>query len=379
MKLDLEPGSTLGILGGGQLARLTAIAARSYGLRVAVLDPNPDAPAASLADIHVQAALDDPAGAQDLAEHSDVVTCEFENVPAANLERCAALVPTRPSAAIFHLAQHRLREKHVLRKLGVPVADFHELSKPEHLTQIPDRAAIAKTTTAGYDGKGQVRVAGRSELEAAWRSLGQRELVVEAIVPFEHEISVLVARGRDGETTTWAPFLNTHRHHILDLSLWPAPLPTAVLDEAARLARVIATGLDLVGLLCVEMFLTETGELLVNELAPRPHNSGHLTIEASRTSQFDQLVRIAAGLPLGDTAPRSPAAMANLLGDLWAAGPPNLAAALAVPGVSLHLYGKSDPRPGRKMGHLTALADSVEAAEEAVLAARAAFATTASC
>jgi 5-(carboxyamino)imidazole ribonucleotide synthase len=374
VSVDLATDGTLGILGGGQLARLTALAARAYGLRVAILDPDPQAPAVQIADRHVAAALDDPAGAERLARESDVVTCEFENVPAAILEVCAARVPTRPGPAVFHLAQHRLREKDALRALGVPVGPYSPLRSARDLECLADGPMILKTASSGYDGKGQVRIANRSCAAAAWERLGRVEVIAEEVIPFVAEISVLVARSARGEITTWAPLHNHHEHHILDLTLWPAPLSTSVAQEAEAIARTVAEGIGLEGVLCVEMFLTADNHLLVNELAPRPHNSGHLTIEAAMTSQFDQLVRVCADLPLGATTPRCPAAMANLLGDLWIDGRADLEAALAVAGVSVHLYGKRRALRGRKMGHLTAVAADVQTAEERLLEARRRFA-----
>lgn len=374
MSVDLAPGTTLGILGGGQLARLTALAARAYGMRVAILDPDPEAPAVQVADHHVASALDDPAGAELLAQLADVVTCEFENVPAAILEVCAAQAPTRPGPGVFHLAQHRLREKDALRALGVPVGPYRPLRSVEDLELLSDGPMILKTASSGYDGKGQIRLGERAAAASAWERLGRVEVIAEEVIPFVAEISVLVARSARGEVTTWAPLRNHHEHHILDLTLWPAPVSPAVAREAEAIARTIADGIGLEGVLCVEMFVTADDRILVNELAPRPHNSGHLTIEAATTSQFDQLVRVCADLPLGATAPRCSAAMANLLGDLWLDGSPDLEAALAVAGVSVHLYGKRRALRGRKMGHLTAVAADVQTAEQLVLEARRRFA-----
>jgi 5-(carboxyamino)imidazole ribonucleotide synthase len=341
---------------------------------VAILDPDPQAPAVQIADRHVAAALDDPAGAERLARESDVVTCEFENVPAANLEVCAARVPTRPGPAVFHLAQNRLREKDTLRALGVPVGPYRPLRSSDDLELLPDVPMILKTASSGYDGKGQVRVTGRPAAASGWEGLARAEVIAEEVIPFVAELSVLVARSARGETTTWAPLHNHHERHILDLTLWPAPVSPAVAREAEAIARAIAEGIGLEGVLCVEMFLTADDGLLVNELAPRPHNSGHLTIEAAATSQFDQLVRVCADLPLGATSPRCPAAMANLLGDLWIDGRADLPAALQVEGVSVHLYGKRQALRGRKMGHLTAVAADVQTAEQRALEARRRFA-----
>lgn len=374
---DLAPGDTLGILGGGQLARMTALAARPFGFRVAVLDPDPEAPAAALAERVIPTALDDLEGARALAAASRAVTCEFENVPAASLEACAAVVPTRPGAEVFAVAQHRLREKVTLRALGVPVPEFWPLRDRDDLGLLPDSPLILKTARSGYDGKGQRRSDSADGARAAWRELGEVEVIAEEVVDFVAELSVVVARDRGGEIATWEPFENRHRRHILDLTSWPASLHPTLRAEADSIARRIAIGLQLVGLLCVELFATRDGRLLVNELAPRPHNSGHLTIEAAATSQFAQLVRIAAGLPLGSTEMVRPAAMVNLLGELWQGDPPDPAAALAVPGVTLHLYGKTVARRGRKMGHLTACAGTVDEAVERVEEARRRFAPAA--
>jgi 5-(carboxyamino)imidazole ribonucleotide synthase len=285
----------------------------------------------------------------------------------------------RPRGELLHTTQDRLREKRALRELGLPVADFAAIERQQDLAAAAEAvrgAGVLKTAAWGYDGKGQRRVRAPGELAAAWGELGSQRAVLEAWVPFEREISVVGARGVDGAVALYDPFENGHADHVLDLTLWPARLPEPTRREALQLARTVLEGLDVVGVLCVEMFLLPGGGLVVNELAPRPHNSGHLTIDAHATSQFEQQVRAVCGLPLGSVEPTATAAaMANLLGDLWVGGEPDWAAALAVPGVRLHLYGKDAPRPGRKMGHLTATATTLAEAERRVLAARAALTT----
>jgi 5-(carboxyamino)imidazole ribonucleotide synthase len=274
---------------------------------------------------------------------------------------------------VLHTTQQRLREKTFLAKHAFPVTPFRTVRTEQELRTAARELglpAVLKTASFGYDGKGQAKLATPADLDAAAARLGGREHVYEAFVDFEREVSVVAARGLDGSFAHWGVIDNTHRNHILDLSVAPADVTPAVEREAEEIARGILEQLGVVGVLCVEFFLTKVGKLLVNELAPRPHNSGHLTIDAAVTSQFEQQLRAVCGLPLGSTRIHTPAAMANLLGDLWAEGEPDWAAALAVPGVKLHLYGKAEARPGRKMGHLTALGDTPEAAARAALEAR---------
>jgi 5-(carboxyamino)imidazole ribonucleotide synthase len=371
------PGATLGILGGGQLGAMFASAARRMGYRVEAVVEDADCPAARHCDaIHV-GLLDDPVGLVALGSRFAAVTYEFENVPVAAARALAAVVPVRPGPEVLYTTQDRGREKAFLVAHGIPCAPHATVRSRDDLTAALSKVgfpAVLKTSASGYDGKGQQRVDGPADVDAAWRVLGPAELVCEGWVRFACEMSVVAARGIDGATCTWEPSLNVHRHHILDLSTAPCGLPEATVAAARRMAVRILEGLDVVGVACVEFFVTVDGGLLVNEIAPRPHNSGHLTIEGAFTSQFEQQVRAVCGLPLGSTSPRAPAAMANLLGDCWQRGEPDWAAALAVPGVSLHLYGKSSPRPGRKMGHLTALAGTVAEAEAAALSARQALA-----
>jgi 5-(carboxyamino)imidazole ribonucleotide synthase len=280
----------------------------------------------------------------------------------------------RPSGEVLHVCQQRLREKGFLRAASLPVPEFAAVRSPADLREGLARVgtpAVLKTAAFGYDGKGQARVTTVEEGETAFLAVGGQECILEAHVPFEREVSVVAARGLDGSFAHFGVIENVHRRHILDLSVAPAALEPALAREAVELARAVMERLQVVGVLCVEMFVAPGGRLLVNELAPRPHNSGHLTVDAAVTSQFEQQLRAVVGLPLGSTDLLRPAAMANLLGDLWAGGEPDWARVCAFPEVKLHLYGKSEPRPGRKMGHLTALAPTADEARSRVLAARA--------
>jgi 5-(carboxyamino)imidazole ribonucleotide synthase len=367
------PGATLGVLGSGQLGRMFAIAARRMGYRVHTLSPEYDTPTGQVADREVQAAYDDLDAVREFARGVDVVTFEFENVSAAAAAAAAASTPVRPSGSVLHTCQHRLREKRFLAGASFPVAPFAVVRSASELTAALDTVglpAVLKTAGWGYDGKGQVKIGAVSEAAAAWASLGTFEAVLEAWIDFERELSVVAARGLDGSYADYGPIENRHKNHILDLSIAPAGLPPQVAREAGEIARGVLAALDVVGVLCVELFWTRDGRLLVNELAPRPHNSGHLTFDAAVTSQFEQQLRAICGLPLGATDLLRPAAMANLLGDLWQGGEPDWVAACRSPAVKLHLYGKATPRPGRKMGHLTALAETPAAALEQVVTAR---------
>ena len=371
------PGAVLGVLGGGQLGRMFTLAARSMGYRVNVFAPQDDTPAGQIAYREIRAPYDDLDAVEQFATDVAVVTFEFENVPSATAEAAARNAPTRPAGRLLHTTQDRLREKRALRSLGLPVADFAAIESADDLEEarftIPGKG-VMKTASWGYDGKGQRRVADASEIEPAWRELDSQRCVLERLVPFEREISIVGARGLHGEVALYDPIENDHENHILDVSLWPARIGEKTRKAAHEIARTVLEGLDVVGVLCVEMFLLEDGSLIVNELAPRPHNSGHLTIDGHVTCQFEQQVRAICGLPLGSTEGLAPGvAMANLLGDLWSHHEPDWAAALAVPGVALHLYGKGEARPGRKMGHLTATASSLDEARARVLEARAAL------
>jgi 5-(carboxyamino)imidazole ribonucleotide synthase len=367
------PGATLGVLGSGQLGRMFAIAARRMGYRVHTFSPDRETPTGQVADREVTAAYDDLDSLRDFARGVQVVTFEFENVPAASVEAVAEFAPVRPSAFVLHTAQHRAREKTFLANAGLPVTPFALIDSEADLTAAVARLgcpAVLKTASFGYDGKGQAKVASASDALAAWEKLNRQPCVLEAFIEFEREVSVIAARGLDGAIAHYGVIENVHRHHILDVSVSPANVPPDVEREAVRIASATLEALDLVGLLCVEMFLTRDGRLLINELAPRPHNSGHLTFDAHVTSQFEQQLRAVCGLPLGSTDRLRPAAMSNLLGDVWRDGEPDWSAALRFPDVKLHLYGKTEPRPGRKMGHLTALADTPADAVRIVTAAR---------
>lgn len=369
----IPPGSVIGVLGSGQLGRMFTIAARRLGYRVHTLSPDQDSPTGQVADVEVCAAYDDLDAVGAFAGGIAVATFEFENVPAATLEVLADRVPVRPSGQSLYIAQHRVREKAFLSDTGIPVAPYAVVDTADDLGRAIEAIgcpAILKSASFGYDGKGQVRIESPADAPLAWMSIDTVQAVLEGVVPFEREVSVLVARGLDGTMADYGVIENIHHRHILDVSVCPARIPRETAAEATRLARRIAEALDLVGVLCTEMFVSPSGGIVVNELAPRPHNSGHLTIDAHVTCQFEQQVRAVCGLPLGSTAAFGPAALANLLGDVWDTGEPDWAAALADPGVKLHLYGKHAPRPGRKMGHVTAVASGVDAAETLVRRAR---------
>ncbi len=369
----LLPGATIGVMGGGQLGRMFAIAARRMGYRVHTFSPEKNGPAAQLSDQATAASYDDEEAVTRFTRAIDLLTFEFENIPAATIEWAARDKIVRPRGAILLTAQNRLREKEFLSGAGFPVAPFRRVASAPDLTSAVEaigRPAILKGAAFGYDGKGQQRIDSETDLAAVWTGRDEEVCVLESEIDFEREISVIIARGPDGATAVFPVCENLHRNHILDLTLAPARIDGRVASVARELACAVAIRLDLVGLLAVEMFLKGDGTLIINELAPRPHNSGHWTIEGCVTSQFEQHVRAVCGLPLGATELLRPAAMVNLLGDVWSRGEPNWSAALAEPNVHLHLYGKHEPRPGRKMGHLTAVGESVDAAAASVLRAR---------
>ncbi len=377
MSGPILPGAAIGVLGSGQLGRMLALAARRMGYRVHTLSPDRDSPTGQVADREWVAAYDDLDTVRDFARQVQVVTFEFENVPAATAAGAAEYAPVRPAGAVLHTTQHRLREKTFLQGAGLPVTPFRRVGSAAALVRaLADLGtpALLKTAGFGYDGKGQVRINTPDEAAAAWIALGTDEAVLEAFVDFACEISVVAARGSDGAFVAYPLIENAHQHGILDVSRAPAALPEPQAAQAVEIARTVLTALQVVGVLCVEFFVTHDGQLLINELAPRPHNSGHLTIEACVTDQFEQQLRAVCGLPLGAPDLIRPAAMANLLGDLWAEGEPDwVGLAAAYPAVKLHLYGKAAARPGRKMGHLTVLAADPAAAAAEVRAARAAL------
>lgn len=355
----LDPPAALGVIGGGQLGRMFLQAAQRMGYRTVVLSPTADAPAAQVAHATIVAPPDHLPALRLLADQAEAVTVEFENVSSPALRWLAHRRPVRPGWRTVRVSQNRLREKRFLARLGFPLAPWRPVASHDDLTAAVDALGvplILKTAASGYDGKGQVRVDDARDAERAWSSLGRVACAAEGWVQFEAEVSVVVARGVDGQAVTYPVGLNRHERHILDSTLMPAPVGPAVATEARSLALGLAQALGTVGVLTVEFFLTTAGDLIVNEIAPRPHNSGHLTIEGALTSQFEQQVRALCGLPLGATDLVRPAAMVNLLGDLWSQGEPDWEAALVRdPGVKLHLYGKQTPSPGRKMGHLTVL------------------------
>ena len=369
------PGATIGVFGSGQLGRMLALAARRLGYRLHTYSPDRDSPTGMVADREVTAAYEDRAAVRAFVRGVDVVTFEFENVDPAVADLAEAEgVPVRPGGWVLHTAQNRLREKSFLADAGLPVTPFvqvHSLPDLQHGLEQIGVPAILKTAAFGYDGKGQRRIDAVDEAPAAWHAVGPQLAILERHVPFVKELSVVAARGTDGACACYGVFENIHRNHILDIALAPARVPPAVAARATELTEQLMARLRVIGVLCVELFMTESGDLLINEMAPRPHNSGHLTIDAAVTSQFEQQVRAVCDLPLGCAEFVRPAAMVNLLGDLWQKGTPNWSAALAIPGVRLHLYGKREPRPGRKMGHITVLADSVDEALEVALAAQA--------
>ena len=367
------PGTKIGVMGGGQLGRMFAIAARRMGYHVHTFSPDKNGPAAQFSDRATAASYADEAAVRRFSRSIDLLTFEFENIPGATIEWASGKRVVRPRGEILLIAQNRLREKEFLSAAGFPLAFFRKVASLADLTKAVEaigRPAILKGGAFGYDGKGQVRIDPETKLEAVWSERDGEICVLEKVIDFEKEISLIVARTPDGATAVFPVCENIHRNHILDLTIAPARIEERVAQAARELACAVALRFNLVGLLAVEMFLRGNGELIINELAPRPHNSGHWTIEGCVTSQFEQHVRAVCGLPLGTTDLLTPTAMVNLLGDIWSAGEPAWAAALAEPNVHLHLYGKRQPRPGRKMGHLTATAESVEAAASSALRAR---------
>ncbi len=373
---SILPGSVIGVLGSGQLGRMFAIAARRMGYRVHTFSPESDTPTGQVADLEIEASYDDLDTVRRFARGVSVVTFEFENVPAATAEAAAECVPVRPGGSVLHTTQNRLREKNFLSRHHFPVTRFRVVNSEEDLRTgllALGFPAVLKTAGFGYDGKGQTRITSDDDLTLAFRSMNNQEMILEAFVNFSRELSVIAARGIDGSFAHWGVIENIHRRHILDISIAPAALSDETKRLAIEIARSVLEQLEVVGVVCVEFFEAESGDLLINEIAPRPHNSGHLTFDACLTSQFEQQLRAVCGLPLGSTDLLRPAAMANLLGDLWKTGEPDWDRACAFPEVKLHLYGKLSPKPGRKMGHLTALAETPEEAARIVRAARGAL------
>ena len=359
------PDATLGVLGGGQLGRMFTVAARTMGYRVMVLDPDPLSPAAAVADEHLHKDYDDPQALAELGGRCAAVTTEFENVPIDSLRALEAHCPVRPAAAAVGYAQDRIREKSFIRDCGLATAPFHAVRDEAELEAAVARLrlpAILKTAALGYDGKGQCVIAEPGQACDAFEVLGGVPCVLEERVDLRLELSVLLARSAEGEVAAYPVAENIHVNGILDTTVVPARVEPEVAERAEAMARTLAERLDYCGVLAVELFLTEGGELLVNELAPRPHNSGHYTLDACVTSQFEQQVRMVCGLAPGSTRLLSPVVMVNLLGDLWQPGTPHWGEVLRCPDAKLHLYGKQAARPGRKMGHVNVLLPDIETA-----------------
>ena len=366
----IVPPAWLGVLGGGQLGLFFVVAARQMGYRVAVLDPERDSPAGAFANRHFAAPYDDRAALQELAGLCAAVTTEFENVPADSLAHLAGRIRVAPSAQCIATAQDRIREKAAVQAIGLPVGPYAPIEREADFARAELYPGVLKTARFGYDGKGQARVESQAEAVRAWEAMRRVPCVLEKRLELEREVSAIVARGCDGETRVFAIAENRHRHGILDVSTVPARISSSLADDARSFAARLANGLSYEGVLGVEFFVVE-GRLLVNEMAPRPHNSGHYTMDACAASQYAQQVRTLCGLPLGDERLLSPATMVNLLGDLWASREPAWRDVLAEPRAHLYLYGKSSARPGRKMGHYTVLDADPARALDTALALRA--------
>jgi 5-(carboxyamino)imidazole ribonucleotide synthase len=374
------PGATIGILGGGQLGRMTAMAARSLGYRIQVMDPDPSCPARFVVDACFEGSWDDARAAADLARGCDVITLEIEQIAVASLEAAEKYAPVRPGVAMMRIIQDRILQKNWLAEHGFPVGEYRTIHSDADLQAAIvalEGRCFVKSARGGYDGRSQVKIgfgevstSAVAEANTAWLQLGGRPAVAEKALDLEKEISVMVARAPSGEVKSYPSAANHHEHQILAWSVIPSSVPAELETKAQEIARRIAEQMSLEGVLAVEMFLTKDGRLLVNELAPRPHNSYHASERACVTSQFEQIVRAICDLPLGDVSVIKPAAIANLLGDLWLDHEPRLDRALAVPGVRVHLYEKHQPRAGRKMGHLSAIGDTPEEAVHRVLEAQ---------
>jgi len=376
----IAPGATLGVFGGGQLGRMFTHAAQRLGYRVIVFTDEIDSPAGQVAQETIQADYLEPDAVRKFAERVEVITLEFENIAVEAIARAAEITLVRPGVRVLSVAQHRLNEKQTLKKAGFPVTPFYEIRSNDDIVLASTELGwplVLKTVNWGYDGKGQRKVANAKEAKNAIELLGPEPLIAEKWITYIAEVSVIVARTATGATSVFPMFTNSHSNHILDVTTCPADSSLqSVAANAESIALSVADSLQLEGVLCVEFFVCDGGELMINEIAPRAHNSGHLTMEACRTSQFEQQVRAICNLPLGDTSLIQPAAMANLLGDVWENGSPYFERALQSPATYLHLYGKSGPRPGRKMGHLTKLSTTAANAASEVIAMREAIRST---
>ncbi len=365
------PGSTIGIFGSGQLGKMMTTAAKLMGYRVHVFSPDASTPAGQVADREFQAAYEDVEAVEEFAKSVDVITLEFENIPVAALAAAGKHVKVYPGDQALAIPQNRSLEKNFLRDHDIPTCEFRIVRTLDELKAAGQQImpGVLKTTSGGYDGKGQYVIRSADDIETAWAELKTDEAILEEFIEFQYEFSVIGARSANGQFAAYRSFRNDHRNQILDVSISPSGLEASLDAQATEVVQGIMEGLNAVGVLCVEFFYRD-GQILVNEMAPRPHNSGHLTIEGHATSQFEQHLRAVCGLPLGATAQVAPAAMVNLLGDCWSGGEPNWQACLELPGVSLHLYGKEKPAAARKMGHITAVADTVEEARRLAVAAR---------
>jgi len=361
----IYPGGTIGIIGGGQLARMIALEARRMGYRIAVLDPNPEGSAAQVSDIAFKGAFGNARAAHEMAAHCDVITIDSEHVPADLLEELEDKLPVRPSSRVLRTVQDRLVQRQFLDEIGVAQPLYASVSSEGELqaaAQQMEFPAVLKTRREGYDGKGQARVHSADALEQAWQVLGCLPATLEKFINYDREVSAILARAQDGDIRFYDVAENDHRRHILHTTRAPAPMSDALRESVQAIGAKVANELDHVGMLAVELFATGESELLVNEIAPRTHNSGHYTFGACATSQFEQHVRAICGLPLGDPTLLRPSVMLNLLGDTWKGGEPSFESVHAQPGARLHLYGKTDALPGRKMGHVLVLDDSLEKA-----------------
>lgn len=365
------PGSTIGIFGSGQLGKMMGVAAKRMGYRVHIFSPEHDTPAGQVSDLEIVAPYEDLIAVEKFAQGVDVITLEFENIPVATLDAAAKFVNVFPGNKALEIPQHRSKEKNFIRDNGIATCDFSIVRSLDELKQACQTImpGVLKTVTGGYDGKGQYVIRSAADIELAWAELKTDHAILEELIKFQYEFSVIGARSSNGQFAAFPAFRNDHRNQILDVSVSPAGLSEELETQAGRVVDQVMRELDAVGVLCVEFFYRD-GEILVNEIAPRPHNSGHLTIEGHATNQFEQHIRAVCGLPLGSTEQLKPAAMANLLGDIWDGGVPNWPAAFASPATELHLYGKHTPAKSRKMGHISAIANTVDQAKQLVLNAR---------
>ena len=361
--MKILPGSTLGMLGGGQLGRMFTIAARTMGYEVVVLDPDKESPAGKLATTHICADYSDQTALDQIAKSCDAITTEFENVPASTLDALAKTKPVRPGAKAISIAQDRIQEKNFLKDNGFTTAPFAVINSLDDLKNSIGSIgtpAILKVSRFGYDGKGQFGINTESDIEKAWQALEGEACVLEQRMPLDIEVSVVLARSTEGEVVTYPVSENIHEGGILDVSVVPARINKDLEIKVTEMAQKVATALDYIGLMAVEFFISN-GKILVNEIAPRPHNSGHYTLDACLTDQFEQQVRAVCGLPLGDTTLLSPVVMINMLGNIWHGGQaPKWQKLLDHPNVKLHLYGKREARPGRKMGHFNVLSKNID-------------------